>query len=123
MPVTLSTADVNNFTAADVGITSLVGMLIVFAVLAVIFLCLSIMERIFRVKKPSAEVKTVVAPFSATIESVSSVSSVKVGDAVLTAVSESGTMNQIFSPETGTIKFAVNAGDHVKKGAALFTVE
>lgn len=123
MPVTPSTADVNNFTAADVGVTCLVGVLIVFSVLAVIFICLSIMERIFRGKKPTSAVKTVVAPFAATIESVSSVTSVKVGDAVITAVTESGTMNQIFSPEAGTVKFLVSAGDHVKKGAKLFTVE
>ena len=43
MPVMLSLSDVDNFTASDVGITVVVGMLIVFAVLAIIFVCLTIM--------------------------------------------------------------------------------
>ncbi len=123
MPVMLSLSDVDNFTASDVGITVVVGMLIVFAVLAIIFVCLTIMERIFSVKKPAAKVKTVVSPFNATIESVASLTSVNVGEAVLTAVTDKGAMNQIFSPEKGEIKFSVKAGDHVKSGATLFTVE
>ena len=115
------TTDVNHFTAGQVGITVLTGMLIVFAVLAIIYFAMSIMQVCFTSKKAAA--CTVTAPFDAYVEYLVAINgSISQNDVVMVVSDAAGNKNEILAPAAGKLKISVRKGASVKKDGTLFTI-
>ena len=114
-------ATVKDFGAGDIASTVIVGMLIVFAVLAIIYLCLVVMERAFR---PDAKDKTVVveSPLAGRVSRIVSGGAVKKSETVLELATADGDA-AILAPKKGRANLAVQTGDTVAKGDTLFTME
>ena len=103
---------------ASIGKTSGIGILTVFAALAIIYLALRIME-IFFVKK----VKLIVtAPQDGEVAELLFDKTAQKNAPALILASD-GVRGEIASPAKGKIKYAVKAGAKVSAGAELFTVE
>lgn len=114
---------VDNFTAGQVAVTSLTGILIVFAVLAVIFIAMMIMQSVFTKKDKAAAAYTVVAPFDAAVDYlVAANGAVRDGDVVMVVSGASG-KSEVLAPGSGKLKLSVQKGSPVKKGDALFTID
>ncbi|MEA5051046.1 MAG: OadG family transporter subunit [Oscillospiraceae bacterium] len=121
MIVTL-TAGSSTFSASQVGVTVLVGMLIVFAALTVIYLCMMLMERVFH-NSGKGKADTVVSPSAGTVESVRNIAHAAKDEAVLVLVSDTGAASEVLCPDNGKINVFVKAGDRVRSGDRLFTLE
>ncbi len=117
------TAGDGGFSASQVGSTVVTGLLIVFSVLGVIFLCMLLMERVFRKDKTKKGTKTVVSPLAGTVESVRNLASAAADEPVLVIESESGAYNEVLCPESGKLTLLVKPGDRVRSGDRLFTIE
>lgn len=115
------TTGVDNFSAGQVGSTVITGLLIVFSVLAVIYVCLMIMERVFHRTKKT--VKTVVSPLAGRVESVRNIARAAKDDAVLVIASDSGACVEVLCPEAGKLNVFVKSGDAVRSDERLFTIE
>lgn len=109
-------------TAAEpgVGTVVIIGMLIVFSALAVIYLVMMIMERIFR---PGAKDSTVQCPFDGRLDTIVAAGAVEKGAVAAIATDSEGRRNEILSPISGNAKFQVKEGDAFRRGDTLFTVE
>ncbi len=118
------TSPLPEFTASDVGATVVVGMLIVFSVLAIIFLSLVIMERVFRPKKAAqADAVAVTAPFGGVFEYAVADGIVQEGDVVAVVSDSAGTKSEILSPASGKVQLSLQSRNSIKKGEVLFTIE
>ncbi len=118
-----SSLPVDGFTAGQVGVTALTGILIVFAVLAVIFIAMMIMQSIFTRKSKPASACSVVAPFDATVDYlVASNGAVKANEVVMVVSGASG-KSEVLAPDAGELELSVQKGSSVKKGDALFTID
>lgn len=115
------TTGVDGFSAGQVGSTVITGLLIVFAVLAIIYVCLVIMESAFHKSKKT--VSTVVSPLAGTVESVQNIARAAKDDAVLVIASETGAFNEVLCPQAGKLNVFVKPGDTVRSGERLFTIE
>ena len=103
---------------AQAGTVTLTGLVIVFGVLAIIYIVMKLMELAL-----GRRIKAVVsAPCDATVESVVASGSVKRDDAVLVLQSFEG-LGEIPSPMSGRLELAVKAGDAVKTGDTLFEIK
>ena len=109
------------FTATDTWATIFVGILIVFSILAIIWLCLVIMERIFSVKKQDD--KVFLSPFEGKLLSITAGSRVAAGDVVMIVADSSGAQNEIYSPQSGKLVIELEPGASFKKGDTLFSID
>jgi predicted deacylase len=119
MYVALSSFDPDNFTVSDTLVTIAVGLLIVFSVLGIIFLCMQIMERAFSRKEAAA----VDCPFDGVFDQTLAKGRVAQGAVVALVTDTNGRRNEIMSPAAGRIKYALKPGDRFKTGDAMFTIE
>ncbi len=121
IPVAVS-LNLNEFTNGDLLPTVVVGLLIVFAVLAVIYICLVVMERIFR-SKAAARTHSVTAPFGGSVQSLSAGGNVGEGTVVAVVRDDAGAAFELLSPVSGTLKQNVQGGASFQKDDTLFWVE
>lgn len=108
--------------SSDIGLGTvvIVGLLIVFAALTVIFLVMVLMERIFR---PGKKVLRVQAPFDGQLDTVVASGAVK-KDAVAAIVTDAhGRRSEVLSPAAGVLLFSLAEGASFKRGDILFKVE
>ncbi len=105
---------------SEVLLTCVVGILIVFAVLAIIYLVMLIMGRILADK---GDRTIVVSPFDCTVRSVVEGPRANEDDVVATVADDDGEISEILAPSSGLITFKVREGDRVKKGAQLFVIK
>lgn len=110
-------------TGAFIGTTVLMGMLIVFGVLAIIYFALVVMGKLMGgVTKKSAKAFEVTAPFDGTVDYlVAGSRNVAANDVVLVMSAPSG-KNEVLAPSAGALKISVVKGASVKKGDTLFTI-
>ena len=123
MVVSLTSTAVENFSAGQVGVTVVVGLLIVFAVLAVIYVAMMIMQSFFTKKEKKAAAYTVVAPFDAAVDYlVAANGNVAENDVVMVVSGVTG-KNEVLAPAAGKLKISVQKGASVQKGDTLFTID
>lgn len=127
MPVMLLSADLGNqrdpelYPAfGNVLMTCAVGILIVFAVLAIIYLVMMIISRALANK---GDRTIVTCPFDCTVGSLVAGPRANEDDVVATVVADGGEEREILAPQSGFITFKVKKGDRVKKGAQLFIIK
>lgn len=121
IPTALS-LNLREFSRSDLLPTVVVGLLIVFSVLAIIYVCLVIMERVFR-KNNAPETNAVTAPLGGTVNALSPEGAVSEGSVVAVLRDKNGADYEIMSPVSGTLKFKVQNGATVRKNDTLFWVE
>lgn len=101
-------------------VVCVVGMAVVFAVLAILYFAMLLMGRILA-NKNGKEV-SVTSPFNCVITEVKAVSAVKENDVVAVVTCDDGKAQEILAPVSGNISPAFKVGDKIKKGQKLFTV-
>lgn len=104
----------------SVGSVILVGILIVFAVLTIIFLVMTLLERIFRSRGRKSSVR---CPFDGVLDKIVATGSVEKDAVAAIATDSEGRRNEILSPIAGQVTFVIHEGDAFKQGDTLFTVE
>lgn len=103
------------------GTVIIIGLFIVFAALAVIYLAMKLMELAFR---PRAKDEPVVrAPFDGRLDAIVARDVVAKDDVVAIATDHKGTRNEILSPMAGAVIFTARTGDDIRRGDPLFTVK
>ncbi len=122
MVVSLSAAAGGSMGAGEVGVVALSGILIVFAVLAIIYLALLAMQAVFT-KGEKTALCEVAAPFAGKVEYfVANPGRVEADEVVLVLSDASGRKNEILAPQGGRFKPAAHKGDAIEQGGVLFTI-
>lgn len=107
--------------AGKVLVVCVVGMAVVFAVLAVLYFAMLLLGRILADK--NGKQISVTSPFNCVVTEVKAVTDVKENDVVAVVTCDDGKAQEILAPVSGKISAALKAGDRIKKGDRLFTVK
>ncbi len=118
--ISLAGSEWENISAGKVLVVIVVGMAVVFAVLAILYFAMLIMGR-FMADKNGRDV-SVVSPFNCVVTEVETVSDVKENDVIAVVTCDDGKTQEILAPVSGKISTALKAGDRIKKGQKLFSV-
>ena len=122
MVVSLSAAGTQPMSAGEVGVVVVSGVLIVFVVLAIIYLALMIMQSAFT-KDKKVEACEVTAPFGGTVEYfVATSGRVAAQEVVLVAADSDGKKSEILAPQAGKLKPVAQKGDSFAQGDVLFRI-
>ena len=105
--------------AGSVVITCIVGMLVVFAVLAIIYLSMLVMSRALASNNNVA----VTSPFDCTVQSLTGISRANENDVIAIVVNDKGEVGEILAPTAGVVSLRVSEGSKVKKGQKLFVIQ
>lgn len=119
--ISLAGSEWENISAGKVLVVFVVGMAVVFAVLATLYFAMLLMGRILADK--SGRCVSVVSPFNCVVTDVYTLSDVKENDIVSVITCDDGKTQEILAPVSGRISTAIKAGDRIKKGQKLFTVK
>ena len=111
--------DTLNPGAGSVFISCIVGILVVFAVLAIIYFAMLVMSRLIA---GGSRLK-VTSPFDCTVQSLVEGPRTNEDDVVVVVATDNGEVAEILSPASGRVTFRVKKGSKVRKGQTLFIIQ